>query len=50
LEHAILSVLPEGDIRPIERVSQKGKERRRASPASEQPKKSSWTWGDDVDD
>jgi hypothetical protein len=50
LEHAILSVLPEGDIRPIERVSQKGKERRRASPASEQPKKSSWTWGDEVDD
>lgn len=50
LEHAILSVLPEGDIRPIERVSQKGRERRRARPASEQPQKSSWTWGDDVDD
>lgn len=50
LEQAVLSVLPEGDIRPIERVSQKGKGRRRASPASEQPPKTSWTWGDDVDD
>lgn len=50
LEQAVLSVLPEGDIRPIERVSQKGRERRRASPASEQPPKTSWTWVDDVDD
>lgn len=50
LEDAILSALPEGHIRPIERVSQKGSERRRASPASEHPKKSKWTWGDDADD
>ena len=28
LEEAILSALPEGDIRPIERVSLKGRERR----------------------
>lgn len=33
LEEAILSALPDGDIRPIERVSQKGSERRRARPA-----------------
>lgn len=50
LEDAILSALPEGDIRPIERVSQKGSERKRASPAAERPKKSTWKWGDDVDD
>ena len=50
LEEAILSALPEGDIRPIERVSQKGSERRRASPATEHPRKSKWTWGDNVDD
>ncbi|GHE04560.1 hypothetical protein U879_06830 [Defluviimonas sp. 20V17] len=50
LEEAILSALPEGDIRPIERVSQKGSERRRASPASERPRKTTWTWGDDADD
>lgn len=50
LEEAILSAIPEGDIRPIERVSQKGSERRRARPASGHPKKSTWTWGNDVDD
>jgi transcriptional regulator with XRE-family HTH domain len=50
LEDAILSALPEGDIRPIERVSQKGSERRRASPAAEHPKKSTWKWGDGIDD
>lgn len=49
LEQAILSVLPEGVIRPIERVSQKRKERKRASPASQQPQNPSWSWGDDVD-
>ena len=50
LEEALLSALPAGDIRPIERVSQKGRERRRASPAAEHPRKSKWKWGDDVDD
>lgn len=50
LEEAVVAALPEGNIRPIERVSQKGSERRRASPPSELPKKSTWSWGDDVDD
>ena len=50
LEDSILSALPEGDIRPIERVSKKGNERRRASPPSECVAKSAWTWGDETDD
>ena len=50
LEEAILSALLEGDIRPIERVSQKGRERRRASRVSGRSKKTTWTWDDDVDD
>jgi putative transcriptional regulator len=50
LEDVILSALPEGEIRPIERVSQKGGERKRARPASEHPKTSTWTWGEDGDD
>jgi transcriptional regulator with XRE-family HTH domain len=50
LEEAILSALPAGDIRPIERVSQKGRERQRASPPSEHPRTSTWTWGEDGDD
>ena len=50
LEEAILSALPEWDIRPIERVSKKGSERRRASPASGKPAQSTWTWSDELDD
>ena len=50
LEEAILSALPEGDIRPIERVSKKGSERRRARPTSERAEKTAWKWGDEVDD
>ncbi|WP_299800688.1 helix-turn-helix transcriptional regulator [uncultured Ruegeria sp.] len=50
LKEAVLSALPEGDIRPIERVTKKGSERRRASPVSEHSKKTTWTWGDEADD
>ena len=50
LEEAILSALPEGDIRPIERISNKGSERRRARPPSERAEKTAWTWGDGGDD
>jgi len=50
LDEAILSALPKGDIRPIERVSKTGSERRRASPASKKPASSTWTWGDESDD
>ena len=50
LEEAILSALPEGVIRPIERVSKKRSERRRASPASGKPAQTTWTWGDELDD
>lgn len=50
LEDAILLALPEGEIRPIERVSQTGGERKRARSASEHPKTSTWTWGDNGDD
>ncbi|MDO6481885.1 helix-turn-helix domain-containing protein [Shimia thalassica] len=50
LEEAILSALPEGEIRPIERVSKKGSERKRASRTAAHPAKSIWTWGDEVDD
>ena len=50
LEDSILSALPEGDIRPIERVSKKGSERKRASRPSERAEKSTWKWGDETDD
>ncbi len=50
VEEAILSSLPEGHIRPIERVSQKGSERRRASPAARRSAGSTWRWGDQTGD
>lgn len=50
LDEAILSVLPKGDIRPIERVSRTGRERRRASSVPHNEGASSWRWGDEMDD
>jgi transcriptional regulator with XRE-family HTH domain len=50
LEEALLSALPAGDIRPIERVLQKGRERQRARSSSERPGTATWTWGEDGDD
>lgn len=50
LEDALLSAMPDGEIRPIERVSRKGTERQRARPNPDNPEKSTWTWGDKADD
>jgi transcriptional regulator with XRE-family HTH domain len=50
LEDAILSSLPERQIRPIERVSGKGHERQRARPAKKKPDQPTWTWGEVADD
>ena len=48
LGDAVLGALPEGRIRPIERVSLAGRERRRARP---QPRKDPvWRWGGSPDD
>lgn len=49
LEDAIMAALPEGQIKPIERVSRKGAERQRARPA-EKKSQSTWTWGEETDD
>ena len=50
LEDAILSALPEGQIRPIERVSKKGSERQRARPTQKKTGQSTWVWGDEIND
>lgn len=50
LEDAILAALPEGKIRPIERVSKKGTERQRARPAKNKPDQPTWTWSEETDD
>lgn len=43
----ILDILPNPDIRPVERVQLKGHERRRARTQTEAPKASDWAWGED---
>ena len=50
LGDAILGAIPTGQIRPIERVSRTGSERRRARPRSQQGLSPTWTWGDKQDD
>ena len=50
LGDAILGAIPSGRIRPIERVSRTGSERRRARPQPRKDQDATWTWGDDSDD
>lgn len=50
LGDAILGALPTGEIRPIERVSRRRSERRRARPQTNEERGSTWTWGDDPGD
>jgi len=48
LGDAVLGAVPTGQIRPIERVSRAGAQRRRARPREDRDP--IWTWGDDSDD
>jgi len=50
LGEAIVGAIPTGQIRPIERVSRTGFERRRARPRSPERRDPTWTWGDDPGD
>lgn len=45
----LLSTIPAQDIRPIERISARRSERKRARPARHQAPKKPWTWGEDQD-
>lgn len=42
----ILDFLPNPEVRPVERVQYKGRERRRARPQTQAPKASDWAWGE----
>ncbi len=50
LGDAILGAVPTGQVRPIERVSRAGAQRRRARPRPRKVPDPAWTWGDDPDD
>ena len=46
LSDALLGAIPTGHIRPIERVSRTGFERRRARPQPRESRAATWIWGD----
>ena len=50
LGDAILGAVPAGQIRPIERVSRAGSQRRRARPRPRDDREPTWTWGEDLHD
>ncbi|WP_368310092.1 helix-turn-helix domain-containing protein [Luteibacter sp. CQ10] len=43
----LLDILPNPDVRPVERVQNEGHERRRARTQTEAPKASDWAWGEE---
>lgn len=47
---AITAAVPSSDIRPIERVTARGTERRRASPAKGREPEAAWSWGEESRD
>jgi putative transcriptional regulator len=42
-------LLPDPDVRPMERIRHAEKERQRARPSKKPPEKSTWTWGDNTE-
>ena len=47
LQTNLQTLLPDPTVRPIERVTFGGTERKRARPVKTEPEKSTWTWGDE---
>ena len=47
LQSNLMSLLPDPDIRPIERVTERGSERQRARPISSSESETPWKWGDE---
>ncbi len=50
IQHSLEILLPDPVVRPVERVSERGSERRRARPKVTSEDQKAWTWGDDDDD
>lgn len=43
----VIDILPDPDVRPVERVRGQGQERRRARTRAQAPKASDWAWGEE---
>ncbi|MDD9963646.1 MAG: helix-turn-helix transcriptional regulator [Gammaproteobacteria bacterium] len=50
LAEGLLTAVPFYDIRPIQRVENRGRERRRARPKAASQPSGPWTWGDETRD
>lgn len=50
LADGLMAGIPALELRPIERVASKGRERRRARPAKSRASDGSWSWADEPDD
>ena len=50
LAEGLMSGIPEQEIRPIERVESRGRERRRARPSKSPGRVEPWSWSDDPGD
>lgn len=46
IERSLDAVIPDPNIRPVERVRLKGRERRRARPGGDERPPEPWSWGD----
>jgi transcriptional regulator with XRE-family HTH domain len=49
IQQRLAALLPDPSVRPMERVSALGRERRRARPRTGQATATEWTWADDED-
>lgn len=47
LQQHLAGLLPDPSIRPMERVSQRGRERQRARPKKRTEERAAWSWGDE---
>ena len=50
LGDGLLTAVPYYDIHPIQRVENRGRERRRARPKAQGQQNQPWTWGDETPD
>ncbi|MYH15966.1 MAG: helix-turn-helix domain-containing protein [Gammaproteobacteria bacterium] len=50
LGEGLLTAVPSYDIRPIQRVENRGRERRRARPKTASQQSGPWTWGEETRD
>jgi len=49
IQGSLVTLLPDPDVRPMDRIRHAGYERRRARPRKKSPEAPAWTWGDNTE-